>query len=105
MTKPGRPEGLVAEWFDWVSSQGCLVCNGPAEVHHCKLLDSPKTGLPLPRRKGINYWAVVPLCHEHHRTGPNPVHGKAEGDWFEGHGIDPLQWFANSITIWINQKA
>ena len=35
-------------------------CGGPAEVHH---VTGAGMGLKAP------FWAVIPLCHPHHRTG------------------------------------
>lgn len=52
--------------LDLVANLGCIVCRNlghgqtPAEIHHKRA----GTGL-----KRANHYQVIPLCHQHHRTG------------------------------------
>lgn len=42
-----------------VASLGCIVCGGPANVHHC--------GTHM--GGGRDHMRVIPLCHIHHQNG------------------------------------
>ena len=44
-----------------VAELGCLICGRPAELHHVR------AGQGLGQRS--SHTDVIPLCHEHHRTG------------------------------------
>ena len=61
-----------------VTMLGCLVCKGPAEVHHVR------TGLqPRDDRR------IVGLCAGHHRHGADSFHRLgSSAAFFEAHGID-----------------
>lgn len=69
--------------------EGCVICQRPAEAAHIRFSDAswgkvnPGTGDKDDR------W-IVPLCPDHHRTGPDAQHGVGEREWWERHGIDPL---------------
>jgi len=81
-------ESKLKKWYGYVSVRRCLVCDRwPVEMAHIKLLISPKTGMELGRRVGINKWAVVPLCEKCHRTGKDSIHNIGEQKFFENHGI------------------
>ena len=53
--------------LDRVAALCCIVCrrlgygDTPAEIHHC----SSGTGLAV----RASHFRVIPLCHQHHRTG------------------------------------
>ena len=49
-----------------VASLGCMVCGGPAEIHHIRQF----AGMS----QRASNWLVVPLCPGHHRTGRNSIH-------------------------------
>ena len=57
--------------LDRVAAMGCLVCGGPAEVHH------ERTGH---RARDDSY--VVPLCPLHHRDGAVGFHGLGSASAF-----------------------
>lgn len=44
-----------------VADLGCLVCGGPAEIHH------PRFSAGMSQR--APHWFAVPLCPIHHRFG------------------------------------
>ena len=72
------------DWYAHVAQKPCIFpgCGQTkVELHHVQLFRSEKTGLPLPRRIGINKAAVIPLCSSHHRTGPDAAHNFGESDW------------------------
>ena len=50
--------------FNAVASLGCIICQKPAEIHH---INSGGMGMKSGNRE------VIPLCHEHHRTGGHGV--------------------------------
>lgn len=78
----------LKRWMDYVASRPCLICQGwPVEVAHIMLLISPKTGMRLGRRVGVNKYAVIPLCVKHHRSGPGSIHVMGETKFFEEHEI------------------
>lgn len=62
-----------------VASLGCLICRGPATIHHC--------GTGAGGRRDHN--KVIPLCWEHH-LGREGVDGKAMSKraWQEKYGSE-----------------
>lgn len=68
-----------------VMQDGCLVCGGPAVVHHV-LQNTPN------KRWRRDHKIVVPLCDPHHRELHN--HGN-EAEWQKPHGLD-LVWEAET---------
>jgi hypothetical protein len=48
------------ERFDALSRIGCIICGGPAEIHHL-------TGGGVGQKE--THDRTIPLCPEHHRTG------------------------------------
>lgn len=76
LAKPLRPAKHPAH-MGWVASQGCLICNGPAECHHVR------TG-----HRAKDDARVVPLCAEHHR-GRFGFHGLgSEAAFAAMYGVD-----------------
>lgn len=51
-------------YFAKVASLGCIICQRPAEIHHVR------SGNGMGQR---DHKRVIPLCHEHHRTGGHGV--------------------------------
>ncbi len=74
------PTAEEKRWHDWVASQGCACCFGPAQIHHC-------VGSTARQSKvHIGQWFVIPLCDLHHKV-PHGIHGDPRGlaaDW--GYG-------------------
>lgn len=56
----------VKAYKDKVASLGCLICGGPADLHH------PRFASGMAQRSPD--WLVIPLCQEHHQGGYS-VHG------------------------------
>jgi Recombination enhancement, RecA-dependent nuclease len=110
-TTPRRNEGRVAHkrmkpkakvvptteqgrFFDLLKSLGCLICGGPANVHH--LMHAPGKE----RRRDHRF--VVPLCQCHHQ-GNNSVHDLGSEDAFRAFwGVDLIGW---GIAAWSNRNA
>lgn len=71
------PESTAYKAF--VASLPCAVCGRmPVEVAHC--------GTRGLGQKGSDF-ETLPLCTEHHRTGPSAAHHLGKR-FFEFHGID-----------------
>lgn len=98
----------LKSWFEWVSQKWCLGCSRtPVEVAHVKLFVSPKTAQLLPRRVGLNEWAVIPLCVECHRSGKNSIHNVGEFRWFERMGWTQevlLRTWSSWFVEWLTEK-
>lgn len=74
-------------FFAFLKEHPCARCGDRGvEVAHLNGLPSPKTGLPLPRRKGIAYAYAIPLCPECHRTGRDSIHEVGEAAFFQAFG-------------------
>ena len=58
-----------------VQELGCLICGGPAEIHHIR------AGQGMAQRAGNHL--VIPLCAEHHRNGGHGVAIHAGRQTFE----------------------
>jgi hypothetical protein len=64
-----------------VAGMGCLVCSGPAEIHHVRTGNQARDD----RR-------VVPLCAGHHRHNADAFHNLGSADLFHKvHGINLVQ--------------
>lgn len=64
-----------------VADLGCLICHGPAEVHHIRATAG------MGQRAAYN--ETIPLCPAHHRTGGYGVaiHAGKE-EWEKCHGTE-----------------
>jgi len=66
-------------YYEWIATLACVRCGRrPVEVAHVRAFRSRKTDDVPPRRRGVNAWAVVPLCSECHRTGRASIHEVGE---------------------------
>lgn len=90
-----RAAGKTAEearHLEKVASLGCLICAGPANIHH--VMHAPG------KEKRRDHRFVAPLCREHHQ-GDHGVHGKYCGSEkaFEAlWGVDLVRW---CIHAWL----
>ena len=82
----------LERFHDWIAQENdCLVCGGPATVHHV-------TGYAdKPGRLSRDEWLVVPLCPPHHQKVHDPknadpisVEGLGHQGFYEKYGIDLL---------------
>lgn len=81
----------VREHHDRVAALGCVVCGGPATVHHV-------TGYhDRPGRFSRDEWLVVPLCPPHHQKvfdpkafAPISVEGLGHQGFYQEHGVNLL---------------
>jgi hypothetical protein len=72
-----------------VAALGCVVCGGPAEVHHLK--HDPITGQHMTRRV---HRYVIPLCPMHHRQGGCGVAFHAGSNrWQSIYGLETRHWW------------
>lgn len=84
------PTKADREHFDRIAAMGCLVCGGPASIHH---VTASIHGGRLTRRHD----RVVPLCPMHHQAVHDPYANRPvsverlghRGFW-KRHGIDLL---------------
>ena len=86
------PTKADRERFNRIAAMGCLVCGGPAEIHHVTGYGDRKGRAP--RRND----RVVPLCPLHHRAGCDPyasapvsVERLGHMGFFQEHGIDLMK--------------
>lgn len=97
----------LKRWMDYVGARPCLICQvWPVEVAHIAMLISPKTGLRLGRRIGVNKWAVIPLCVKHHRTGSQSIHNMGEKEFFAANNITQeslLRVWASWFCGWVEE--
>ncbi len=59
MAKSRKPTKSESAHMDRVQELSCLICQMPAEIHHCF----------TSMGGGRNHMKVIPLCPKHHRTG------------------------------------
>ena len=78
--------------YDRIAAMGCLVCGGPAEIHHVTGYADRKG------RAARRNDRVVPLCPLHHRAGCDPyarapvsVERLGHMGFFQEHGIDLMK--------------
>lgn len=87
MTAPylaNPPPMKQAEYWSLIAGLPCLICKRETltEIAHVRHGKGAGMGLKSP------FWCVVPLCHEHHRNGPQAQHNRGETVWAEMWGID-----------------
>jgi hypothetical protein len=71
-----------------IAQLGCLVCGGPATVHH---VTSTKSGGRVSRSD----YLVAPLCGKHHQIQHGPhfsVEALGHRGFYECYGIDLFDW-------------
>jgi len=85
-----RPRNEDKRHLDFIRGLPCLLCGARSEAAHVRYAGSyygkGETGVG---RKPDDRW-VVPLCSEHHRTGPDAQHGTSEKNWWKKMGVNPL---------------
>lgn len=82
----------VRLYRDRIAALGCLVCGGPATIHH---VTAPITGGRVARSEQ----RIVPLCRAHHQHdyGKLSVERLGHAGFFRVHGIDLL---AEAERLW-----
>ena len=60
-SKGNGPSAEQRRWHNQVASLGCVVCSGPAQIHHPVGATARHNKIP------IGHWWVIPLCDQHHR--------------------------------------
>lgn len=69
-----RPTAADKRHWGAVAYLGCLICGGPAIIHHCR----HECGLGQ-----RNHSQVAPLCSWHHQHGPISRHGTGSKEFQE----------------------
>jgi hypothetical protein len=76
----------LKRFHEWVAKENvCLVCEGPATVHHVRGYADRAGSITK------NDWLVVPLCPAHHLIQHGPrwsVEALGHRGFFSVHGID-----------------
>ncbi len=80
--------------FSRVADLGCIVCQSPAEIHHC----FTSMGCKKDDTK------VIPLCPYHHRTGGYgfAIHA-GKKTWQDRHGSE-MELFDKTIELLNEQE-
>jgi len=69
-----RPTAAQKRRMERVAQLGCLVCDGVANVHHCRF------SCGMSQR---NHDHVAPLCSDCHQHGPVSRHGQGSREFQE----------------------
>ena len=80
-----------------VAGLGCLICRGPAEIHHVRF------GQGMSQR--ASDYLIIPLCPVHHRTGGFGIAIHAGQKQFElqhGSELELLAQTIKEITQFLN---
>ena len=98
----------IKSWYEFIGERNCLGCQTwPVQLAHIRLLISPKTQAMLPRREGINEWAVIPLCEGCHMTDTDSIHKVGENRFFEAHEVSQeqvLRQWASLFLEWFTTR-
>lgn len=81
-------------WRDFVASFGCMVCAGPAEIHH------PRGGSVAGEAGGgrkSGEAGIIPLCPNHHR-GADGIHQIGVETWERRFGTQ--ESMRENLTLW-----
>ena len=69
------------KFLDMIAGLGCIICKGPAEIHHIR------SGVGMGQRSP--HKRVLPLCPNHHRLGGYGVAFHAgQMAWENNHGTE-----------------
>ena len=94
----------IKSWYEFMAERNCLGCGTwPVQMAHIRLLISHKTQTMLPRREGINEWAVIPLCPDCHMTRTDSIHNVGETRWMENNEWTQeklLRWWTSLFLEW-----
>lgn len=96
-SKGKGPNAMERRHFDRVAQLGCLVCRGPATIHHV-------TARVEGGRIARSHKLVTPLCALHHQVifGPREsVEALGHGGFFRTYGIDLL---AEAERLWAESE-
>lgn len=70
----GRPPTAAQKrWHSWLIDKGCVICGGPAELHH------PVGSTARHKGEWIGQDFVIALAYQYHRHGPFSRHGSPKG--------------------------
>jgi len=79
MSKSKKKTKAERDHLDKVSRLGCLICNQPANIHHCGTYMGG----------GRDDMKVIPLCHWHHQNGGYGIALHAgKNEWQRIHGTE-----------------
>lgn len=86
VSRHDRTSAPVRSYKSRVAALGCLICGGPAQLHH------PREGEGGAQR--AQDWLVVPLCERHHQP-PDGIHAKQT--FYMRHRLDEMDLLAMTI--------
>jgi hypothetical protein len=73
----------LTEYKEIIRDSGCIICSGPAELHHPRAF----AGMGQKSPEGL----LIPLCHNHHNGGIPGVSFHADKTLFErNYGTEPF---------------
>lgn len=70
-----RPTVAQLKWWQKLREMGCILCGGPASVHHCETGGGGRK----------DHDKVLPLCHTHHQ-GEQGIHKLSRPVWEDIYG-------------------
>lgn len=83
-TPKKRATAAERRHMDRLAQMGCLICGGPAEIHHLT-----SDGMKRITRSNAR---TAPLCMWHHRLGEDAVERISQRAFNERFDIDLLAW-------------
>ena len=90
------------KWHSWLADRGCVITQGPAEIHHV-VGASAKQKYHF-ETHWIGQWYVLPLCYELHRS-PNVEGSIAKSrNSFERIYGPQFNLFLNKVQEYYNEN-
>ena len=85
-SRSNRQQTKFPLFLRWIREQPCVICGGQAEAAHLRY-SSAEYG----KTNGRDDRWVNPLCPQHHRLAPDAQHQGSEFEFWQRHGINPLE--------------
>lgn len=89
---PKQPPRIESEKHrKFVAQHWCVVCRGAVvwEGYTVSQCCHVRIGFNCAGRRPCDS-KTVPMCPEHHQSGPDAQHDSNEAEWWERQGIDPF---------------
>lgn len=108
--KSQAPTAAQKRYWSLITSFGCCVCGGPAEVAHAHGPSVSARGFVKPHGKKFRWqhWLVLPLCPLHHRMATMSF-DNAMRTWEENHGTAAMHLdmliARTGIDVWALARA
>lgn len=95
----GRGPARSWRYLAWIRSLPCAVCDTDRNV------EAAHTGTDGGMATKASDYSCVPLCHEHHRGGPDSYHQLGRDEFEKRHGLNCHDLVRRLNSLWFRYSA